>query len=296
MLDFYHIMLNNDKKQIIKHITDNLKEVKGVTAIVLGGSHATGHATPTSDLDIGIYYHEQVPFDIQKIKAIAEEIAIDLAPTVTDLYEWGPWVNGGAWIHTSAGKVDFLYRNIEQVANTVQKAQQGEWENHYEQQPPYGFSSVFYLAECKDCIPLYDPQNIIGSLKDAVKEYPSKLKHAIIQRSLWSAEFTLIQAETFASQNDMYNTAGCLTRALKNIVSALFAINELYPIGDKRALDILVHTNKKWNGLNQVVMDILSMHKSSLSHNTLALRHLFEKTVDAAAGMYQPLFQIKKIK
>jgi predicted nucleotidyltransferase len=289
------MMLNNDQKQIIKHITDNLQEVKGVTAIVLGGSHATGHASAASDLDIGIYYHEQAPFDIQKIKTIAKEIAIDLAPTVTDFYEWGPWVNGGAWIHTSAGKVDFLYRNIEQVANTVQRAQQGEWENHYEQQPPYGFSSVFYLAECKDCISLYDPHNIIGSLKDVVKEYPSKLRHTIIQHSLWSAEFTLIQAETFASQKDMYNTAGCLTRALKNIVSALFAICELYPIGDKRAMDILAQTDKKWNGLSQVVEDILSMHKSSLSHNTLALRHLFEKTVDSAGGIYQPLFPIKKM-
>jgi hypothetical protein len=36
-------------------------------------------------------------------------------PVVTGTYEWGPWVNGGAWIQTSAGKVDFLYKNLDQV-------------------------------------------------------------------------------------------------------------------------------------------------------------------------------------
>jgi hypothetical protein len=33
----------------------------------------------------------------------------DRPPIVTNFYEWGPWVNGGAWIHSSVGKVNFLY-------------------------------------------------------------------------------------------------------------------------------------------------------------------------------------------
>jgi hypothetical protein len=57
----------------------------------------------------------------------------------------GTWVNGGAWIQTSSGQVDFLYRNLEQVTATITKAKNGEWENDFEQQPPYGFSSVIYL-------------------------------------------------------------------------------------------------------------------------------------------------------
>jgi hypothetical protein len=35
------------------------------------------------------------------------------------MYEWGQWVNGGAWIHTPAGKLDLLYRNIDQVKRVL---------------------------------------------------------------------------------------------------------------------------------------------------------------------------------
>src|SRR5678815_1702481 len=149
--------LPNTKQETLNNVVNDLKAVDNVLAIVLGGSYATGNATDASDTDIGIYYFKDKPFDIGSIKSVAEKYAIDNARTVTGFYEWGPWVNGGAWIQTAGGKVDFIYRNIEQVRATIEKAQNGEWENNYEQQPPFGFSSVMYLAETKSCIPLYDP-------------------------------------------------------------------------------------------------------------------------------------------
>lgn len=67
-------------------------------------------------------------------------------------------------------KVDFIYRNLEQVTTTIQKAKNGEWENHFEQQPPYGFSSIIYLAEINTCISLYDPDAFISLIKSLFKE------------------------------------------------------------------------------------------------------------------------------
>lgn len=98
---------------------------------------------------------------------------------------WGPWVNGGAWINTSRGKVDFLYKNIGQITRTIENAKIGIWENNFEQQPPYGFSSIIFLAETQSSLPLYDPDKIINKLKESVKEYPEKLKYSVIQQSLW---------------------------------------------------------------------------------------------------------------
>lgn len=133
--------LTAEKQKIFNRIVPDLKSTENVIAIVLGGSYATGYANEHSDLDIGIYYHGEKPFDIELIKSIAERYSFNNSPTVTDFYQWGVWVNGGAWIETDTGKVDFLYRNIEQVEDTIEKALMGIWENDYAQQPPYGFSS-----------------------------------------------------------------------------------------------------------------------------------------------------------
>src|SRR4030095_5862114 len=231
-----------EKEKTLQNIVYDLQRIDNIVAIVLGGSYATNSASENSDLDIGIYYSERNPFKIEEIRSIARKYAIN-DPTVTDFYEWGPWVNGGAWIETASGKVDFLYKNIEQVKSTLEKAERGEWENHFEQQPPFGFSSVFYLGETKCCIPLPDPKGVIANLKEQVETYPPKLKETIIQYSLWSAEFTIWHAELFCMRQDVYNTVGCLARGVKNIVNALFAINELYPIGDKRSIEILEKAN-----------------------------------------------------
>ncbi|MCU0392183.1 MAG: nucleotidyltransferase domain-containing protein [Thermoflexibacter sp.] len=281
-----------DKQNLLDNITAELKLIDGVKAIVLGGSYAVGKATESSDLDIGIYYSEQNPFDIEKIRAIAKKYANNEQPTVTGFYEWGPWVNGGAWINTTNGEVDLLYKNIEQITRTVENTKNGIWENSYEQQPPYGFSSVIFLAEIHSSLPLYDPAHVIKKLKESVKQYPQKLKQSLIQQSLWSAEFTIWQAEKFANKADMYNTIGCLTRAMNNIVSTLFALNEIYPMGDKRAIEMIENERIKPIDLTDKINAILSCHKDSLANNVKLLKSLFNEIVELASGQYKPYYQL----
>lgn len=281
-----------EKQKIFDAICSDLEKVEHVSAVVLGGSYASGRANAGSDIDIGIYYHENNPFDIQEIQKIAKKYALDNAPTVTQFYQWGPWVNGGAWIQSEAGKIDFLYRNINQVRRTIQDAMEGIWENHFDQQPPYGFSSMFYLAEVEVCKPIFDPQNVLQYLKSLVKIYPENLKNKIVQDSLWAAEFTIINAEGFAKNNDYYNTFGCLTRGLKSIVQALFAINEIYPISDKKAIEILEKADHKPKDLAKKVKSILSA-KPSLTNNLVQLNDLFKEVVQLSDKLYTPLFNFK---
>jgi predicted nucleotidyltransferase len=284
--------LSNDQQQLLDGITNELKNIEGVKAVVLGGSFAMGMATGSSDLDIGIYYSEPYPFDIGSIKSIAEKIAEKEQPVVTAFYEWGPWVNGGAWIKTKYGKVDFLYKNIDQIARTIDKAKEGIWENDFEQQPPYGFSSLIFLAETNNCIPVYDPDSLIKKLKERVIQYPPKLKQSVVQQSLWSADFTIWQAESFAAKDDTYNTVGCLTRAVKNIVMALFAINERYPMGDKRAINILEQSTTKPEDFSQRINKILCCTESGLTDNVALLKKLFEEVVGLAEGRYKPYYRL----
>jgi hypothetical protein len=225
-----------EKRALLEQLVGALRRVAGMQAIVLGGSYARGVQRADSDLDLGLYYDEAAPFAIDAIRAIARSISSGGEPTVTGFYEWGPWVNGGAWIQTAAGKVDFLYRNLAQVQRTIEEAHQGILGHDYAQQPAYGFYSVIYLAETQICLPLFDPHGQIERLKARVASYPPLLKRRTIDIHLWSAEFTLIHARTFADQGDVYTTVGCLTRAVANLTQVLFALNEVYFISDKRAM------------------------------------------------------------
>jgi len=284
--------LPKDKQILLDNITDDLKQIEGVKAIVLGGSYAMNMATESSDLDIGIYYSSNKPFNLDEIKLIAEKYSNNSQPTVTEFYEWGPWVNGGAWIETANGKVDFLYKNIDQITTTIENAKNGIWENHFEQQPPYGFSSIIFLAESYYSKSLYDPEGIINKLKKDVEKYPEKLKQSVVQQSLWSAEFTIWQTESFASKGDVYNTVGCLTRAVKNIITALFAINEIYPLGDKRAISILEQARTKPDNLTKKINSILCVDEKTLIENTQHLKKLFNEIVEFTHDTYKPIYKL----
>ncbi|MBI1293694.1 DUF4037 domain-containing protein [bacterium] len=224
------------KQTLLRSIVDRLTCVEGVAAVVLGGSYAGGGYHDGSDLDVGIYYYSDSPFSIAEVRQVADAFSARGSATVTDFYEWGAWVNGGAWIQTAHGKVDFLYRNIDQVQRAINDALQGTVHHDYAQQPTHGFFSVIYLAETQICIPLHDPQGIITGLKEQVAVYPARLKQKIVADSLWSTEFTLLFARDYAAQGDLYNTAGCLSRAASSLTQVLFALNEVYFIRDKKVM------------------------------------------------------------
>jgi len=283
------------KRLILDGLVDRLSGLQGMAAIALGGSYANGTQSETSDMDIGLYYRESQPFSISDIRRIAEDVSVDGKPTVTGFYEWGAWVNGGAWIITQHGKVDFLYRNLDHIQRTIDEAQQGISHHDYDQQPAYGFYSVIYLAETDICIPLYDPEGVIARLKRQVETYPPRLKQKVIADSLWSAEFTLLHAHSFAEQGDIYNTAGCLTRAASNLTQALFALNERYFIRDKKLMETMAEFPLLPAGYAQKITHILAYPGSTPQELTQAVDELGKAWLGVVAlpGVeYEPKFSL----
>ncbi len=126
------------KHEVLCNAVDALAALDGVAAVVLGGSYARGTHHANSDLDLGVYYAESSPFSIEEIRSVATRLSSGPPPVVTNFYEWGPWVNGGAWIQTAVGKVDFLYKNLEHVERTIQEAWQGVHQHNYNQQTTFG--------------------------------------------------------------------------------------------------------------------------------------------------------------
>jgi predicted nucleotidyltransferase len=133
--------LSREQRELVLTLATRLGAVRGIGAVVLGGSHARGRAQPGSDIDLGILYSEVAPFSIQSVRELAEDVNDTAGPVVTDFYEWGPWVNGGAWLTIGGQRVDFVYRSLDQLERVIVDSEAGSYELDYAQQPPLGSSA-----------------------------------------------------------------------------------------------------------------------------------------------------------
>jgi hypothetical protein len=289
--------LPENKQALVTEIVCALAGIAGVEAVVLGGSFARGVARPDSDVDLGIYYREAAPLAPTAVTEVAQRFAVQ-EPTVTALYEWGPWVNGGAWVETEAGEVDLLYRNIDQVHRVIDDAQHGRVEWHFGQQPPYGFHSVIYLAETQACVPVHDPHGVLAVLKRAVAVYPPALRTKLVAEFLWGAEFTLFLGRKFAAAGDVYNTVGCMTRALSQLTQVLFALNQVYFITDKGALETIDVLPVRPHGYGATVGAILAQPGATaaeLSASVQRLETLTAEVIALSGSFYRPRYQLSRV-
>lgn len=231
-------MIRSDRVAVARALADRLMTVPGVKAVALGGSHARGCARPDSDIDLGLYYHEAEPFDLDQVRAIARKMNDHVDPVVSDRHGWGRWVNGGAWLTLSGQRVDLLYRSVEALEHTIAECQAGRYEIDFGQQPPFGFFSPTYLGELHICLPWHDPAGLLARLKAQVLDYPDALRERVVADMLWNAGFNLEAfAPKFAARGDAWGTLACLTRAGHQLILALFAHNRVYLINDKTALE-----------------------------------------------------------
>jgi hypothetical protein len=83
---------------LLSRVVDALRPVKGLSALVLGGSRGRGTAGPQSDYDLGLYYEPDAPFDVEALRSAIAPLVDDPSSTVTRFGEWGPWINGGGWL------------------------------------------------------------------------------------------------------------------------------------------------------------------------------------------------------
>jgi Nucleotidyltransferase domain len=286
--------LSSAHVDLLNAITFELSKVPGVIAVVLGGSYARRTARPDSDLDVGLYYSKNSPPDIEAIRRCAETVSVPNTPlTVVGYYKWGPWVNGGAWIQTPMGRLDLLYRNIEQVQRVIDESQEGLYHHDYYQQPTFGFVSITYLAEIKCCLPLFDPQHLLQKLKHSVEIYPATLQQEMILNCLTIAEFTLSHAHGFADRGDILNTVGCLTKIAFALLQSLFALNIEYYFGDKGSLEAVDRFPLQPQGFSKRLQELLAMPMRTqldLKFATLQIQTLWRETVGLAEGRYIPKF------
>jgi predicted nucleotidyltransferase len=105
----------------VSTLATDLAQLPGAVAVVLGGSRATGTNRPDSDWDLGVYYRDGFdPADLRRL--------VGTTGVVSEVGEWGPIMNGGAWLTVDGTAVDVLYRDLETIERWTADAAEGRFE------------------------------------------------------------------------------------------------------------------------------------------------------------------------
>ena len=219
-------------------LAERLTSVDGVVGVVLGGSRARGEHVPESDVDLGIYYRDDL--DIAALGALAREVAGPDAQ-VTKRGEWGPWVDGGGWLVIGGDKqagdglhVDWIYRDVDRVRDAWARAHRGSYDWNSQTGHPLGVPDFGYVGELALAVVLADPTGELTELQKAIT-YPDALREAL-RRNLWEANFLLQIAAKATSRGDSAYVALCLSRALLLCAHALHAHDGRWLVNEKGAV------------------------------------------------------------
>jgi predicted nucleotidyltransferase len=238
-------------------VAARLGAIDGIVAVVLGGSHARGAASPDSDIDLGLYYDPAQRPSFDALRALAQEIDDrHTGDVVTDYGEWGPWINGGGWLMIRGHHVDWLYRDLSRVGHEIAECTAGRVACYYQPGHPLGFYNHIYMGEVFYCHPLYERDSRLSDLKARTTPYPPPLRRAMIQR-LWEAGFSLEHCPKPASRGDVAHVVGSFYRAVGVMVQALFALNERYCLNEKGSVGAVETLALHPPQFSEIVSDVL---------------------------------------
>lgn len=257
---------------IINDIAKELSELPGVVGVVLGGSRARGTHHPTSDIDLGIYYDESAGFNVSDVSKVATKFDDDHRENlVTNIGEWGPWINGGGWLIVQGYHVDFLFRDINRVEQVVDEGLAGNVSTHYHTGHPHGFLNVMYMGEVSICKILADKSNRITELKSKTIPYPKALKDAIIGYYMFEANFSLMFARDNVDKDDISYVTGHCFRTISCLNQVLFALNEEYCINEKKAVRMIDGFAKKPQEYKHRIDQIIALLSPNVDSTNQAL-------------------------
>lgn len=220
-----------DDRQL-RDIARSLTTVPGVVGVTLGGSRARGTHTAESDTDLGLYYRP--PLDLERLGGVARDVA-GPAARVTAPGEWGPWVDGGAWLTVDGAAVDWIYRDVDRVRGSLDAARAGRTRFHAQVGHPLGVPDFAYAGEIALAVVLDDPTGELAALQDAARTYPDALRGALVA-GLWEAGFLIEIAAKAVPRADTAYVSGCLFRVVGLCAHALHGHAGRWLISEKDAV------------------------------------------------------------
>ncbi len=216
-------------EDVLRRMASDVAAVDGVVGVVLGGSRARGDASPSSDVDLGLYYAGDV--DIVALSALAcrwSDADVEIGPPGS----WGPWVNAGGWLTVDGAPVDWILRDLDRVLEQWRRAQDGRFAFHAQAGHPLGFLDVAYAGELATAVVLADPGRRLTPLRADMARYPDALRRAMVE-GLWEAGFLVDGARKVVARGDATYVALCLSRAVALCAHALHAAEGRWVTNEK---------------------------------------------------------------
>lgn len=233
--------MTDTANMIIDKVAETFAGVRGIDAVVLGGSRATGTAGRDSDIDIGIYY-DAGTFDLDDFRGRAALIDDEhRRDAVTAPGEWGLWINGGGWLRVGGMPVDFLFRDTAKVSSVIGQCLAGEITIDYQCGHPFGFVNSIYAGEAAACRELSCANERLREEKARLVPFPEKYRRAAMDKFLWECWFSAMCGRKSAGKGDVVYAAGSLFRCAVSLMQVLFAFNRMFMINEKGALARLVN-------------------------------------------------------
>jgi len=268
----------NEIERLIHRVADALQEIRGIEAIVLGGSRARGEYRPDSDVDIGIYYNA-AQLDLPALEIAAQGLNDGGGENlVASPGRWGPWVNAGGWLTVEGQRVDLILRDLARVESVLRDAQQGRFSSNYQPGHPHAFISTMYMGEVAICKILRDRTGEVTRLKREARVYPPALKNALLHMFIFEAGFSCSLAETYAHKDERYYVVAHLVRSVSCLNQVIFALNEEYCLNEKRAVSLADGFSVKPREYKQRVDTLFALGGSDPVQACAILRGLVEET------------------
>ena len=267
-------------------LADQLIEVPGIVAVMLGGSRARGEEHPDSDVDLGLYYRP--PLDTDALRRLARSAAslrgvAGQSPDLTEPGGWGPWVDGGGWLTIEETPVDWIYRDLDRVRRSVDLAVAGQFAFHFQVGHPFGIPDFAYAGELALGIVLADPTGELQRLKDRLRAYPAALGATIISR-LDEARFLLGISTKPARRADTTFVAGCLFRVVTLCAYAVHAQAGRWVINEKGVVDAAAGLDCAPVDFGERAHAVLADLGRTGSSLLLAVRHAEQLVDDVSAA------------
>jgi predicted nucleotidyltransferase len=195
-----------------------LAALADVEAVVLGGSRATGTARPDSDWDLGLY--ARGPVEADAIRALGHR------GYVSEPGEWGPLINGGAWLTVDGVAVDVLYRDLDVVEQRLADARVGRFEIVTQNGYAVGAPTYMSIGELAVAQPIH------GTL--ARPEFPDALAAAAPPRWEGRASVSLYHA---GIHTDAVARTAMLADAVLSVAHARLAARREWVFNEKHLVE-----------------------------------------------------------
>lgn len=242
-----------------KDLATALIFVRGVKAVVLGGSRARGLHRHDSDVDIGIYYDSKQTLDVSALNEVARSHDdLGRKKIVCAPGTWGQWLDGGGDLDSSGRRFELILRDWQRTEYLVRETLEGRIKLYHESGHPFGFPSTICAAEVAVAIPLADPSGDFHALQQQAL-YLSDAAARTISSSVFNESGLLLEAAARGIQkNDVLLIHGCSAKALTCLAFSLFAANRVHWLSEKDAVAVIDAFTYKPNRWSWRVQSVLS--------------------------------------